>query len=154
MTGGKASKLREVSPSNFENKILGSARQSIISEFETMLIGCNGDKKGITNRISNLRHQIQFSKNKNESNLLKLRISRMEGKSAIITVGGYTEVEIIENRDKIVDSLNSCKSALEEGIMPGGGTAYIHALKELNNLYLSNPDLNAGVNLFIFAIKV
>ena len=137
MTGATPVKLLDLK--SFENKILGSATQCIITEFETVLVGCNGDKNQISKRLSDLKYQLKTCSNdKILSKLLKQRISRLEGKSAIITVGGFTEVEINENRDKIIDGLNTCKSALEEGILPGGGTAYIHALKVLENLYLQN----------------
>ncbi len=85
---------------------------------------------------------------------LKQRLNYLEGKTGIITVGGYTEVEIAENRDKIVDCLNSCRSAIENGILPGGGTAFIHALKVLKNINYENTDMIAGFKIFKEAIIV
>ena len=73
------------------------------------MLGCNGNKELIENRIKQLKYRITVEKDSNLLNLLKSRVSRLEGKSAIITVGGFTEVELVENRDKIVDGLNSCK---------------------------------------------
>jgi chaperonin GroEL len=78
----------------------------------------------------------------------------MEGRNAVITVGGFTEVEIAENRDKIVDCLNSCKTALDEGIIPGGGACFIHALSSLENMKFDNIDMNVGVNIFRTSIIV
>lgn len=145
--------LKEFSPDVF-----GHCEHAIISEFETCIIDCKGDKSKIKSRVNNLRTHSKMEQDLNIKNVIKSRISRLEGKSAIIGIGGYTDAEKGENRDKIIDSLNSCKSALEHGILPGGGTPYIHGLKMLNNLTIAksdnNQDFNAGIQLFTMSIKV
>ena len=94
----------------------------------------------------------------NMRDVIKSRISRLEGKSAIIGIGGFTDAEKSENRDKIIDSLNSCKSALENGILPGGGTPYIHSLKILESLIAkennNTEDFIAGIKVFHMSIIV
>ena len=138
--------------------MFGHCEHGIISEFETSLMNCKGKREEIKNRINLLRAHVKIEENQNIKDVIKSRISRLEGKSAIIGIGGFTDAEKAENRDKIIDSLNSCKSALENGILPGGGTPYIHSLKILESLLASptenSPDFNAGINVFYLSIKV
>jgi len=115
-----------------------------------------------------LKTKIKNEENKSIKEVLQRRLSNLEGKTAIITVGGVTESEVGENRDKIVDCLNSCKSAIDSGILPGGGTSFIHgisALEEILIKYKNNEDLIKekcnknydyviGINVFIEALKV
>lgn len=82
------------------------------------------------------------------------KLTRLSGRSAIIHCGGYTPVELLETRDQIVDCLNSCKSALESGILPGGGNSFIHALPVLEDLKLKNKNFDIGVNVFYNAVMV
>ena len=99
--------------------MFGHCEHGIISEFETSLMNCKGKREEIKNRINLLRAHVKIEENQNIKDVIKSRISRLEGKSAIIGIGGFTDAEKAENRDKIIDSLNSCKSALENGILPG-----------------------------------
>lgn len=116
----------------------------------------------------NLKSKIKNEENKNIKEVLKKRLSNLEGKTSIIAVGGFTESEVGENRDKIVDCLNSCKSAMESGILPGGGTSFIHGIRILEErlqeykndekLFKENHRLNydsiVGISAFIEALKV
>lgn len=122
--------------------------------------------------MDSLKYKLKNEENKNVKEVLRKRLANLEGKTAIVAVGGHTEVEMGENRDKIIDCLNSCKSALENGILPGGGTAFIHSLKVLENhhnqLKKSNEisidknsssfnnryDYIVGIEVFIKAVKV
>ncbi len=157
MTGGTGVDSRFLQK-EFSPDVFGHCDQAIIAEFETCMINCKGDKNKIKTRISNLRTHSKLEQDPNMKSVIKSRISRLEGKSAVIGIGGYTESEKGENRDKIIDSLNSCKSALEYGILPGGGIPYIHGMKILNKLNVSssdnNKDFNAGIHLFTLAINV
>ena len=87
-----------------------------------------------------------------ENIYLSVKIGFGVGKMSIIYVGGVTPVEVAENRDKIVDALNSCQTSLETGILPGGGTSYIHGLKILEKLKFDNHNMNVGVNIFYQAL--
>ncbi len=118
------------------------------------MIGPGGDKDDIKIKLNDLRNRIRNEDSKDHKDRLKQRLNNLEGKTGMILVGGYSEVEVSENRDKIVDCLNSCKSAIEHGILPGGGTAFIHALKVLDNLNFNNADINTGVKIFKEAIIV
>ena len=123
-----------------------------------------GDKKEIKERLNDLREKIKNEENKNLKEVMKKRLSNLEGKTAIIAVGGLTEVEVAENRDKIIDCLNSCKSAIDNGILPGGGTSFIHVvkilqekLKELKSedeKQIYNYDFIMGIECFTRALKV
>lgn len=115
-----------------------------------------------------LKSKIKNEENKNLKEILKKRLSNLEGKTAIIAVGGITESEVGENRDKIIDCLNSCKSAMETGILPGGGTSFIHGirvleerLKEYKNdekLFQEKHNISydsiVGIRVFFEALKV
>jgi len=132
------------------------------------LSGTKGEKDDIQKRLNVLRAKIKNEENKNLKEILQRRLSNLEGKTAIITVGGITEVEVGENRDKIVDCLNSCKSAIESGILPGGGTSFIHGIRVLEEILIKyknnedfilekcnkNYDYVIGINVFIEALKV
>lgn len=118
--------------------------------------------------MNNLKSKIKNEENKNIKEVLKKRLSNLEGKTAIIAVGGITEAEVGENRDKIIDCLNSCKSAMESGILPGGGTSFIHGIrvlekrlkeyKENEQFFKDNHKINydsiIGISVFIEALKV
>ena len=156
MCGGKAIDVKTLE-NDFSPEFFGKCEHGIISEFETSLFNCRGNAENIINRINILKSHAKREEDKNIKEVIQLRISKLEGKSAIIGVGGFTDAEKGENRDKIIDALNSCKSALEYGILPGGGTPYIHGLKMLEKLLINNDNninYNAGVRVFYLAIKV
>lgn len=134
MTGSKLIKLEDLKcdeDSFIPEEIFGFSKRAILTEFETNLTGTMGDKDLISERLEDLRYKIRTEENKNLKEVMKKRLSYLEGKTAIIAVGGLTEVEVAENRDKIIDCLNSCKSAIDNGILPGGGTSFIHVIRIL-----------------------
>ena len=132
------------------------------------MTGTKGNKDEIRERVNLLKSKIKHEENKNLKEVLKKRLSNLEGKTAIIAVGGFTESEVGENRDKIIDCLNSCKSAMESGILPGGGTSFIHGIRILEErlkeyksdekLFKENHRINydsiVGISVFIEALKV
>ncbi len=132
------------------------------------MTGTKGDKDEIKERFNILKYKIKNEENKYRKEIFKKRFSNLEGKTAIIAVGGITESEVGENRDKIVDCLNSCKSAMECGILPGGGTSFIHGIQVLeeklkqykNDEILFKEDFKisyesiVGISVFIQALKV
>ena len=159
MTGSKLCSLEDIRDSEIKENIMieelfGSCRKIRISEFECNLIGVQGEQNEIDNIRYGLEKRIKDEGEKNIKNYLQERLSRLQGRSCTIFVGGVTEAELSEERDKIVDCLNSCKTALETGILPGGGAAFAHGLKVLEELKFHNKDLNVGVNIFYKSIIV
>lgn len=159
MAGAKLCNISDIQDNFIDSNLLfeenfGASRRGKLNELETVLIGVKGDKIAINEMLDKLNY---LSKNETQPGYKSYysdRLSRLQGKACTIYVGGLTPVEITENRDKVVDALNSCQTSLKTGILPGGGTSFIHALKLLENLKLSNKDLNVGVNIFYHAMIV
>ncbi len=157
MTGARLCESRDLDDLDVESNILfeenfGSCRRIRSNEFESVLMGVKGDKKQIQDMLSRLDF---YSKNENQPgyrSYYQERLSRLQGKSCTIYVGGITPVEITENRDKIVDALNSCQTSLQNGVLSGGGNAFIHGLKILEMLKYETQDLDVGLNIFYHAI--
>ncbi len=159
MTGAKILTQKDLLDNDVESNLLyeenfGACRRIKLSESETILMGVKGDQVEIQNLYFKLESLSNNEKDPNYKQYYKDRLSRLRGKSCTIYVGGFTPVEITENRDKIVDALNSCQTSMESGVLPGGGTAFIHALKVLEKIQLENKDMNVGVNIFYHAIRV
>lgn len=157
MTGAKLCESRDLEDIDVESNILfeenfGSCRRIRSNEMESVLMGVKGDKKQIQEMLSRLDY---YSKNENQPgyrSYYQERLSRLQGKSCTIYVGGITPVEITENRDKIVDALNSCQTSLQYGVVSGGGNALIHGLKILEMLKYETKDLDVGLNIFYHSI--
>ena len=139
----------------------------MLNEYETNLTGTKGEQDKIIERLEDLRSKINKEENKNLKEVMKRRLSNLEGKTAIIAIGGFSEIEVAENRDKIIDCLNSCKSAIDNGILPGGGTSFIHVIKILQEKLkelktqsqdeekqIYNHDFIMGIECFMRALKV
>lgn len=159
MTGAKLCDLDDIQDAEFEKSLLfednfGATSKCRVSEFQTVLMGVKGDKQEIQNILYALEYKVKTEKNPGYKSYYQDRLSRLHGRSVSIQIGGITNVEIMENRDKIVDALNSCQTAIEAGILPGGGSSFAHGLKILEKIKLDNENLNVGVNLFYHAIIV
>ncbi len=169
MTGSKYCSIDDIRDNELEanlqfEEIFGAATKAKINEYETILMGVSGDNDAISDMIGELQYKIKNEENEGYKSFYEHRLSRLQGKSVTISIGGITPVEIAENRDQIVDSLNSCKTALEYGILPGGGAALVHGLKELEVLrnesisgWRSDKkgfNVDVGVNVFYNAINV
>jgi len=159
MTGAKLCTLEDIQDKAIDSNLLfeenfGASRRGKLNELETVLIGVKGDKQAINEMLYKLDYLSKNEAHPGYKSYYSDRLSRLQGKACTIYVGGLTPVEITENRDKIVDALNSCQTSLKSGILPGGGTSFIHALKLIEQVELSNKDLNVGVNVFYHAIIV
>lgn len=157
MTGAKFCRLSDIKDSEIEDSLLiedkfGSCRKCKISEHETVLMGVNGDHETIKDLISELEAKLSVEVNEGYKTYYKNRIHMLEGRASTIYIGGFTPAEVSENRDKIIDALNSCQTGLEFGILPGAGTSFIHSLKILEKIRFVNNDMNCGVNIFYHAI--
>jgi len=149
LTGGKVisdvtgGDLKEVSTED-----LGTAVRVIIGKNSTTIISGGGKKSSIAKRISNIREEADDDK-KSDGEILKLkeRAAKLKGGVAILYIGAATEVELLEKKDRIDDSLSATRAAVEEGIIPGGGVAYVRISDTLINLKGDNEDENLGIQI-------
>ena len=133
--------------------MLGRAKKVTISKENTTIIGGAGKKNDIAARVGQLKHQIDETTSDYDKEKLQERLAKLAGGVAVIRVGGATEVEVKEKKDRIDDALNATKAAVEEGILPGGGVALLYATKALSGLSGLNEDENAGIAIVQRAIQ-
>jgi chaperonin GroEL len=137
--------------------IVGGAERVTVSAEETTIINGNGSSDLVKNRAEEIKSQINNQTNESEKLILKERLSKLEGGVAIIKVGGYTDVEIKEKRDRIDDALGATTAAVEEGILPGGGIglyrASIDILKEIEASSEFTPDEKVGATILLESCK-
>jgi len=133
---------------------LGSAKTVSISKDDTVILDGLGDKSAIDERCDGIRDAIELSASEYEKDKLKERLAKISGGVAVIKVGGASEVEVNEVKDRLNDSLNATQAALEEGIVPGGGSALLRAASKLDGLQLDNLDQQVGVDAIKAALKV
>merc|ERR1719436_1765817 len=132
---------------------LGTVGSATITKDDTVLLDGSGDKAAIDERSEAIRDAIELSTSEYEKDKLKERLAKLSGGVAVIKVGGASEVEVNEVKDRLNDALNATKAALEEGIVPGGGSALIYASKQLEDLKLSSMDQQVGVDAIKAAIR-
>merc|ERR1719324_395544 len=120
---------------------------------DTIMLGGGGDAAAIEERCEFIREAIESTSSEYEKDKLKERLAKLSGGVAVLKVGGASEVEVSEVKDRLNDALNATKCALEEGIVPGGGTALLLATKKLEGLKLDNLDQQVGVDAIKAALK-
>ncbi len=128
---------------------LGTAEKVIITATSTTIIGGKGNKEDIDKRIEQLKNQINLEENTSLKEALELRLSKLTSGVAIIKVGGTTETESEETKFRVDDAVGATKSAIKEGVMAGGGLAYLHSINHIKN----NLSLEAGVKCVIKALE-
>jgi chaperonin GroEL len=133
--------------------MLGSARRIIISREVTTLIDGHGDKALIAARIAQLRREADDSDSDYDKEKLRERAARLSGGVAVIKVGGMSETEVRERKDRVEDALNATRSAVQEGIVPGGGVALLRAASALEGLNPVNADQAAGIAIVRHALE-
>ncbi|ACM03658.1 60 kDa chaperonin 2 [Cereibacter sphaeroides KD131] len=133
--------------------MLGFAKKVVLTKDSTILIDSAGDKAAIASRIGQIRNQIEDTTSAYDKEKLQERLARLAGGVAVIRVGGATEIEVKERRDRVEDALNATRAAVQEGVVPGGGAALIHAGKALAGLKGDNPDQDAGIKIIRRAIQ-
>lgn len=133
--------------------MLGRAKSATITREHTILMEGLGNKKAVEDRCDGIRAMLRTCDSSYESDKLKERLARLTGGVAIIRVGGASEVEVGEIRDRVDDALCATKAAVEGGIVPGGGSALLHASKTLDSLKTKNYDQKVGVDIIREAIK-
>ncbi|MGZ5866637.1 MAG: chaperonin GroEL [Xanthobacteraceae bacterium] len=133
--------------------MLGRAKKVLIEKEKTTIIDGAGKKKEIEARVAQIKQQIEETTSDYDKEKLQERLAKLAGGVAVIRVGGATEVEVKEKKDRVDDALNATRAAVEEGIVPGGGVALLRAKKAVGKLSNDNPDIQAGINIVLKAIE-
>ena len=133
--------------------MLGRAKRVRIEKENTTIIDGAGEKKDIEARISQIKGQIEETTSDYDREKLQERLAKLAGGVAVIRVGGATEVEVKEKKDRVDDALNATRAAVEEGVSPGGGVALLRAIKALGGVKVGNPDQQTGVDIVRKAIQ-
>ena len=127
--------------------MLGRAKRVKIEKENTTIIDGVGKKADIQGRIAQIKAQIEDTTSDYDKEKLQERLAKLAGGVAVIKVGGSTEVEVKEKKDRVDDALNATRAAVEEGVVPGGGVALLRAKKAVEALTSKNPDILAGINI-------
>ena len=133
--------------------MLGRAKRVLIDKDATTVIDGSGEKAGIAARISQIKAQIEEATSDYDKEKLQERLAKLAGGVAVIRVGGATETEVKEKKDRIDDALNATRAAVEEGIVPGGGVALLRARAVLASLTGANADVMAGISIVLRALE-
>ncbi len=133
--------------------MLGTAKKVTITKDETTVVDGAGDKAEIEARVGQIRTQIEETTSDYDREKLQERVAKLAGGVAVIRVGGMTEVEVKERKDRVDDALNATRAAVQEGVIVGGGVALVQAGKALANLEGANADQNAGIKIVSKAIE-
>ena len=136
-----------------ELKHLGSAETITIDKDKTTIVGGNGEKDAIAARLNQIKAQINTSTSDYDKEKLQERLAKLSGGVAVLYVGAATEMEMKEKKDRVDDALHATRAAVEEGIVPGGGVAYIRAGQTLENLQGRNEDETTGITILKRAIE-
>jgi chaperonin GroEL len=148
LTGGQVvSEDLGIKLENVTVDMLGKAKKISMTKEETTIVEGAGKKGDITGRCNQIRQQIEETSSDYDREKLQERLAKLAGGVAVIKVGGATEVEVKEKRDRVEDAMNATRAAVEEGIVPGGGTALLNAIKVLGKLKPENDDQRVGVEI-------
>ena len=154
LTGGQVvSEDLGVKLENLDIDVLGRAKKVTITKDETTIIDGAGEKADIEGRCQQLRSEIEETKSDYDREKLQERLAKLAGGVAIIRVGGATEVEVKERKDRVDDAMHATRAAVEEGIVPGGGTALLYATRALEALTPENDDQKAGIKIVRKALE-
>ncbi len=132
---------------------LGRAKRVRIDKENTTVVGGAGKRKEIDARIAQIRAQVEETTSDYDREKLQERLAKLSGGVAVIRVGGATEVEVKERKDRVDDALNATRAAIAEGIVPGGGVALLRAKTAIGRLTHANPDVQAGINIVLKALE-
>ena len=138
---------------NVTMDMLGSAKKVQITKDETTVVDGAGDKAEIEARVAQIRNQIEETTSDYDREKLQERVAKLAGGVAVIRVGGMTEVEVKERKDRVDDALNATRAAVQEGVVVGGGVALVQAGKSLEGMEGINADQNAGISIVRKAIE-
>jgi chaperonin GroEL len=138
---------------NVTTAMLGRAKKVIIEKEKTTIVDGAGKKKDIEARVGQIKAQIEETTSDYDREKLQERLAKLAGGVAVIRVGGATEVEVKEKKDRVEDALNATRAAVEEGIVPGGGVALLRAKKAVGKISNENHDVQAGINIVLKALE-
>src|ERR687885_107640 len=133
--------------------MLGHAKRVRVEKENTTIIDGAGKKDDILARTNQIRQQIEETTSDYDREKLQERLAKLAGGVAIVRVGGATEVEVKERKDRVEDAMHATRAAVQEGIVPGGGTALLRAKKAVGKISNSNSDVQAGINIVLKAIQ-
>jgi chaperonin GroEL len=134
-------------------EMLGSAKRVEITKENTVIVDGSGAKDAIVGRCNQIRAQVEETSSDYDKEKLQERLAKLAGGVAVIKVGGATEVEVKERKDRVDDAMHATRAAVEEGIVPGGGTALVKAIDSLDKAKGENEDQNVGINIVRRAIQ-
>jgi chaperonin GroEL len=138
---------------NVTTSMLGRAKRIVIEKEKTTIVDGAGKKKDIEARVGQIKAQIEETTSDYDREKLQERLAKLAGGVAVIRVGGATEIEVKEKKDRVEDALNATRAAVEEGIVPGGGVALLRAKKAVGRISNDNADVQAGINIVLKALE-
>ena len=154
LTGGEViSEDLGIKLENVAITMLGRAKKVIITKDDTTVVDGAGEKSAIEARVGQIKQQIEETTSDYDKEKLQERLAKLAGGVAVLKVGGATEVEVKEKKDRVDDALNATRAAVEEGVVPGGGVALLRASQNLSSVEVQNEDQKAGVNIVRKAIQ-
>jgi len=133
--------------------MLGQAKRVTIDKDNTTIVDGNGTRENIEGRVGAIRQQIETTTSDYDREKLQERLAKLAGGVAVIKVGGASEIEVKERKDRVDDALHATRAAVEEGIVPGGGTALLYAAKALDGLKGENDDQTRGIDIIRKALQ-
>src|SRR5436309_9536257 len=154
LTGGQViSEDLGIKLENVTLDMLGKAKKVVITKEETTIIDGAGKKSDIQGRVAQIRAQIEETTSDYDREKLQERLAKLAGGVAVIRVGGATEVEVKERKDRVEDAMHATRAAAEEGILPGGGVALLRGAKALEGITWSNDDQRVGIDIVRRALQ-
>jgi chaperonin GroEL len=154
LTGGQLiSEDLGIKLENVTLAMLGRAKKVIVEKEKTTVVDGAGKKKDIEGRVNQIKQQIEETTSDYDKEKLQERLAKLAGGVAVIKVGGATEMEVKEKKDRVDDALNATRAAVEEGIVPGGGIALLLAKKAIGRMKNENADIQAGINIVLRALE-
>jgi chaperonin GroEL len=154
LTGGQLiSEDLGIKLENVTTAMLGRAKKIVIEKEKTTIVHGAGKKADIEARVNQIKAQIEETTSDYDKEKLQERLAKLAGGVAVIKVGGATEMEVKEKKDRVEDALNATRAAVEEGIVPGGGVALLRAKKAVGKLTHDSADVQAGINIVLKALE-
>ncbi|MED5422658.1 MAG: chaperonin GroEL, partial [Pseudomonadota bacterium] len=154
LTGGQVvSEDLGIKLENVSMDMLGTAKKVTITKDDTTVVDGAGEASAIEDRVAQIRNQIEATSSDYDKEKLQERLAKLAGGVAVIRVGGATEVEVKEKKDRVDDATNATRAAIEEGVVAGGGAALLYATKALDGLEGMNADQNVGINIIRRAVQ-